>query len=94
MWYKILDAYFVHHPFSYIVTFDNVSGINIFLDGFVPTENLRFRESSLVFKISETATDEEVKRLCRYDYPLMVKELGKFLIFFLNFFKIPIQTTN
>lgn len=53
-------------------------GINIFLDGFVPTENLRFRESSLVFKISETATDEEVKRLCRYDYPLMVKELGGF----------------
>lgn len=30
-------------------------GINIFLDGFVPTENLRFRESSLVFKVAETA---------------------------------------
>ena len=32
-----------------------VTGINIFLDGFVPTENLRFRESSLVFKVAETA---------------------------------------
>ncbi len=26
-------------------------GINIFLDGFVPTENLRFRETSLSFKV-------------------------------------------
>ena len=30
-------------------------GINIFLDGFIPTENLRFRETSLVFKVAETA---------------------------------------
>ena len=33
----------------------SVLGINIFLDGFVPTENLRFREASLTFKVSETA---------------------------------------
>jgi ATP-binding cassette subfamily E protein 1 len=52
-------------------------GINIFLDGFVPTENLRFRETALVFKVSETATEEEVKRMCRYEYPSMVKHLGK-----------------
>ena len=26
-------------------------GINIFLDGFVPTENLRFRQVSLSFKV-------------------------------------------
>ena len=26
-------------------------GINIFLDGFVPTENLRFREVGLSFKV-------------------------------------------
>ncbi|XP_054163702.1 ATP-binding cassette sub-family E member 1-like [Oppia nitens] len=51
-------------------------GINIFLDGFVPTENLRFRESALVFKVSETATEEEVKRMSRYEYPAMVKHLG------------------
>ena len=30
-------------------------GINIFLDGFVPTENLRFRETSLIFKVAESA---------------------------------------
>lgn len=27
-------------------------GINIFLAGFVPTENLRFRDESLTFKVS------------------------------------------
>lgn len=27
-------------------------GINIFLDGFVPSENMRFRESSLSFKVT------------------------------------------
>ena len=56
-----------------------VAGINIFLDGFVPTENLRFRETSLVFKVSETATEEEIKRLCRYEYCSMDKQLGDFL---------------
>lgn len=55
-------------------------GINIFLDGFVPTENLRFRETSLVFKVSETATDEEIKRMCRYEYGRMVKKLGEFTL--------------
>jgi len=53
-------------------------GINIFLDGFVPTENLRFREESLIFKVSENATEEEVKRMTRYDYPLMSKTMGSF----------------
>lgn len=43
-----------------------ISGINIFLDGYVPTENLRFRETSLVFKVAETANEEEVKRLRHY----------------------------
>ena len=52
------------------------SGINIFLDGFVPTENLRFRETALVFKIAESALEEEIKRMCRYEYPAMTKQLG------------------
>lgn len=30
----------------------SISGINVFLDGFIPTENLRFREVSLTFKVS------------------------------------------
>ncbi|GFS60464.1 ATP-binding cassette sub-family E member 1 [Trichonephila inaurata madagascariensis] len=53
-------------------------GINIFLDGFVPTENLRFRDVSLVFKVSENAIEEEIKRMCRYEYPKMYKTLGSF----------------
>ncbi|MFT7807593.1 ATP-binding cassette sub-family E member 1 [Arapaima gigas] len=55
-------------------------GINIFLDGYVPTENLRFREASLVFKVAETATEEEVKKLCRYQYPNMKKSMGDFTL--------------
>ena len=55
-----------------------LSGINIFLDGFVPTENLRFREQVLTFKVSETAEKEaEVKREARYKYPDMIKDFGR-----------------
>ncbi|KAJ4431924.1 hypothetical protein ANN_20531 [Periplaneta americana] len=53
-------------------------GINIFLDGFVPTENLRFRDESLVFKVAESATEEEVKRMNHYEYPKMSKSMGSF----------------
>lgn len=34
-------------------------GINVFLAGFVPTENMRFREDELTFKVVET--DDEKK---------------------------------
>ena len=44
----------------------------------MPTENLRFRETSLVFKVAETASEEEVKKMCRYQYPTMKKALGDF----------------
>jgi len=54
-------------------------GINIFLDGFVPTENLRFREVSLVFKVSDNAeNEEEVKKHQNYKYPSMTKTMGNF----------------
>jgi ATP-binding cassette subfamily E protein 1 len=54
-------------------------GINIFLDGFVPTENLRFREVSLSFKVADNAdNEEEIKRHCNYSYPDMTKKLGNF----------------
>lgn len=52
-------------------------GINVFLDGFIPTENLRFRDESLIFKVSENASEEEIKRLCRYEYADMAKTMGK-----------------
>jgi ATP-binding cassette subfamily E protein 1 len=47
-------------------------------DGFIPTENLRFREEALVFKVSESATEEEIKRFARYEYPTMAKTMGSF----------------
>ncbi|XP_040577372.1 ATP-binding cassette sub-family E member 1 [Lepeophtheirus salmonis] len=53
-------------------------GINIFLDGFIPTENLRFRQENLIFKVSENATEEEVKRMSSYNYPTMSKTMGTF----------------
>ncbi|OQV16237.1 ATP-binding cassette sub-family E member 1 [Hypsibius exemplaris] len=53
-------------------------GINIFLDGFVPSENLRFREVALNFKVSEQMNEEEVRRLAQYTYPAMRKRYNKF----------------
>jgi ATP-binding cassette, sub-family E, member 1 len=55
-----------------------LSGINIFLDGFIPTENLRFREDSLTFKMSETADEFLVDKTRHYNYPSMTKTLGGF----------------
>lgn len=53
-------------------------GINVFLDGFVPTENLRFRDECLTFKVSDQMSEEEVKRLNRFNYPKMSKTRGDF----------------
>lgn len=55
-------------------------GINIFLDGFIPTENMRFRTEALTFKVSESASEEEIKRTCHYEYPTMKKSLGGFTL--------------
>ncbi|KAJ7625521.1 P-loop containing nucleoside triphosphate hydrolase protein [Roridomyces roridus] len=53
-------------------------GINIFLDGFIPTENLRFREESLSFKMVETAEEIIIDKTRHYSYPSMTKTLGNF----------------
>mmetsp|Transcript_20524 Transcript_20524/g.57218 ORF Transcript_20524/g.57218 Transcript_20524/m.57218 type:complete len:618 (-) Transcript_20524:579-2432(-) len=54
-------------------------GINIFLAGFVPTENLRFRDESLTFKVSEQIVGDEVlKKFSRFHYPSMSKTQGNF----------------
>ena len=55
-----------------------VEGINIFLDGFIPTENLRFREESLSFKMVETAEELIIDKTRHYSYPSMTKTLGDF----------------
>ena len=50
-------------------------GINAFLSGFIPTENLRFRQDSLSFKVSERVeADVEHNDIMRsYSYPTMTK---------------------
>ena len=53
-------------------------GINIFLDGFIPTENLRFREESLSFKMVENAEEMILDKTRHYSYPAMTKTNGSF----------------
>ncbi|KAI9730508.1 MAG: Fe-S cluster-binding ribosome biosynthesis protein [Cirrosporium novae-zelandiae] len=53
-------------------------GINIFLDGNIPTENLRFREESLTFRIAEAGEDYLVDKSRAFTYPTMEKTLGGF----------------
>lgn len=54
-------------------------GINIFLAGFVPTENLRFRDDALSFKVAEQdAKEEDIKKFLRFKYPTMHKKQGNF----------------
>lgn len=51
-------------------------GINIFLAGFVPTENLRFRDEELNFKLTTTTENvEDVERVAMYSYPAMTKTM-------------------
>lgn len=47
------------------------------MDGFIPSENLRFRETSLSFNIVDKEK-EEIKSLRNYNYPSMEKTLEKF----------------
>ena len=44
-------------------------GINIFLSGFVPTENMRFREEELNFKMSDTFEEMKLDKAGAYKYP-------------------------
>ena len=51
-------------------------GINVFLAGFIPTENLRFREDSLSFRVATGAEEIVAKPTARYKYPALKKTLG------------------
>lgn len=59
-------------------------GINIFLGGFVPTENMRFREEELSFRVTETEEEKKANmeksafKPYQYTYPNMKKTLGGF----------------
>ncbi|POS77179.1 translation initiation factor RLI1 [Diaporthe helianthi] len=53
-------------------------GINIFLDGHIPTENLRFREESLTFRVAEAQDVFDNDQTRAFNYPSMEKTLGNF----------------
>lgn len=53
-------------------------GINMFLDGYIPAENMRFRQESLTFKIPDTADDEVQNRARSFEYSAMTKTMGGF----------------
>jgi len=55
-------------------------GINVFLAGFLPTENLRFRDEELTFKVAEHIQAEKGSKKKHTDtkYPPMTKTLGGF----------------
>ncbi|KAF7547887.1 hypothetical protein G7046_g8866 [Stylonectria norvegica] len=53
-------------------------GINIFLDGHIPTENLRFRDESLTFRIAETVEEYTIDKSRAFVYPRIEKTLGNF----------------
>lgn len=53
-------------------------GINIFLAGYVPTENMRFRDEEMSFKIVENVEEEELNAGQDYKYPELFKKQGDF----------------
>jgi ATP-binding cassette subfamily E protein 1 len=52
-------------------------GINIFLDGFVPTENLRFRDVALTFKVAEEVDEKSLAGDNKTPYPYLKKVMGE-----------------
>jgi ATP-binding cassette subfamily E protein 1 len=62
-------------------------GINVFLAGFVPSENMRFRDEELTFRVTEKTEEKamigeaevaEKGAKFTYSYPSMTKTLGPF----------------
>jgi len=56
------------------------------LAGFIPMENMRFRDVELTFRVSENETEsallgeEEVEEKASYKYPTMSKCFGPFTL--------------
>lgn len=61
-------------------TCTNTLSRSMFLDGYSPSENMRFREDSLTFKIAETAEEEVQDRIRSFEYGAMKKTLGGFTL--------------
>lgn len=55
-------------------------GINIFLDGHIPSENLRFRTEALQFRLSDAGEDLKNDATRGYTYPAMRRTQGDFIL--------------
>lgn len=53
------------------------NAINIFLDGYIPTENMRFRETAFKFNIPELEEDRKGK-ISQFEYPSIKKSYENF----------------
>lgn len=61
------------------VPFGVREGINVFLEGFVPTENMKFRDTAISFKL--TQVDEIAEYSNNFEYPKISKTMGSFSLF-------------
>lgn len=55
-------------------------GINVFLDGYLPTENVRFRDKKFSFDTSSTSTDQFQEGSEIMSYPKLEKKYPKFSV--------------
>lgn len=60
-------------------------GVNIFLSGYIPASNIRFRPEALSFKFGETLSEQESETRSRFYYPEMTKT-------FPNSFKLHVRS--
>lgn len=55
-------------------------GINVFLDGYLPNENVRFRDKAFSFDVSSTSTDEFQEGSEIVNYPKLTKKYPTFSV--------------
>ena len=52
-------------------------GINIFLEGYIPTENMRFRDIEISFKKIIDSKEIDTKSVMKHEYPEMKVKYGE-----------------
>ncbi|QDI88650.1 ribosome biogenesis/translation initiation ATPase RLI [Candidatus Nitrosopumilus sp. SW] len=55
-------------------------GINVFLDGYLPNENVRFRDKAFSFDVSSTSTDEFQEGSEIVSYPKLIRKYPSFSV--------------
>ena len=79
----ITSKYLYGEPSAYGIVSNILStkvGINVFLDGYLPNENVRFRDKAFSFDVSSTSTDEFQEGSEIVNYPKLTKEYPSFSV--------------